>query len=165
MDQSADREQAAAALAAIGAQQERTRRAARMPWWVYAAMFVLIAGVTALNDFVDLSGAKVIAVVVLVLFVVVIVSRFAIRSAPLSWVRGVQPQRAFVPWVFFVVMVAGVAGAWLTVRYGLGFAHSVGGAIGLRGYPYTMMGILFGVVLTGVFALGHLLTRVSLGEH
>lgn len=166
MNPAEERQQAEAALAAVGAQQERTRRAARMPWWVYAATFVLIAGGTALNDFLNLTGAKVLAGVVVALFIVVIVSRFATQSTgPLSWARGVQPRQAFVPWVFLAVVVVGGAGAWLSARYGLSFAHTVGGAIGLPGYPYTMMGVLFGLVLTAVFALGHLLTGVALARN
>ena len=38
---------AAEALAAVRTHQERTERAARLPWWGFAAMFVLIAAVTA----------------------------------------------------------------------------------------------------------------------
>lgn len=156
-----EQEQAAATLAAIRGHQERARRAARLPWWVYAVMFALIAGGCSLYDFVGRTGARVIAIVILVLFVVVLRVTFANRTAPLSWVRGVQPRQSYNPRVVLAVTVAGCLGAWLIDRFGGAFAHSVGTAIGLRGYPDTATGILAAAVFTAVFALGHLLTSMS----
>ena len=161
MDEEDQQRQAAEALATIRTHQQRTRRAARLPWWVYPAMFVLAAGGTAANDFVDLSGAKLLAVVVLVLFVVVLVIGFVGRSAPLSRVRGVQPRQSFVPWVFGVVVLVGGLGAWLISHYGTGFAHDVAGAVGLRAYPNTVTGVLYGAAFTVLFALAQLLITMS----
>ena len=91
MDQD-EREQAAQALANVGAHQEKARRAARLPWWVYLAMFVLGAAGMAMNDFLMLNGAKLAAVVILIVLVAVFVLGIATRSAPLSHLRGVQPR-------------------------------------------------------------------------
>jgi hypothetical protein len=161
MTQRDEQRQAAEALATIRGHQERTRRAARLPWWVYAAMFVLTAGGTAANDFVGLSGAKLIAILVLVALVVVLVTTFAGRSAPLSRLRGVQRRQSFVPSVFvFVAIVLGL-GAWLISRYGTGFAGDVAGAVGLREYPNTVTGVLYGAAFTALFALTQLLIEAS----
>ncbi|GAB2842072.1 hypothetical protein GCM10027176_52470 [Actinoallomurus bryophytorum] len=161
MDEHDERRQAADALAMIDAHQERTRRAARLPWWVYAAMFVLTVGFTAANDFVGLSGAKLIATLVLVALVVVLITTFTSRSAPLSRLRGVQRQQSFVPSVFFVVAIVAGLGAWLLPRYGTGFADDVADAVGLRDYPNTVTGVLLGGAVTALFALTQLLLGVS----
>lgn len=84
-----DEQQAAEALAAVRVHQDRTRRAARLPWWVYAAVFVLAAGGMALNDVISLSGAKLVAVLVLVVLAVVFVVCSAVgrssRGSSASW--------------------------------------------------------------------------------
>lgn len=161
MDQLDEQRQAAEALATIRTHQERTRRAARVPWWVYPAMFVLSAGATAANDFVSLSGTKLVAGLILVALVVVLVISFATGSAPLSRVRGVQRRQSFVPWVFGVVVIVAGLGAWLISRYGNGFTHDVAGAVGLRDYPNTVTGVLYGVAFTALFALTQVLIAAS----
>jgi hypothetical protein len=161
MTQRDEQRQAAEALAAIRGHQERTRRAARLPWWVYAAMFVLTAGGTAANDFVGLNGAKLIAVLVLVALVVVLVITFAGRSAPLSRLRGVERRQSFVPWVFVVVAAIVGLGAWLISHYGTAFEGDVADAVGLRDYPNTVTGVLYGAAFTALFALTQLLVAAS----
>jgi hypothetical protein len=161
MTQREEQRQAAEALATIRGHQERTRRAARLPWWVYAAMFVLTAGGTAANDLVGLSGAKLIAILVLVALVVVLVITFAGRSAPLSRLRGVERRQSFVPWVFVVVAVVAGLTAWLLSRYGTDFEGGIAGAVGMRDYPNTVTGVLYGVVFTSLFALAQLLVAVA----
>jgi hypothetical protein len=156
-----ERRQAAEALATVRSHQERTRRAARLPWWVYAAMFVLCAGGMAANDFVGIDGAKLIAALVLVLLVVVLVTTFVGRSAPLSTLRGVQPRQSFVPWVFVVVMIVAALGAWLISRYGAGIVGGVARTTGLGDYPDSVAGVLFGAAFTAVFGLGQLLTGLA----
>ncbi|GAA4663376.1 MULTISPECIES: hypothetical protein [Amycolatopsis] len=156
-----DEQQAAEALAAVRAHQERARRAARLPWWVYLGMFVLIAAVTAANDFVDLTGAKAISAVVLVLLVVVFAVTFGSGSAPLGKVRGVQPRQSFVPRVFGVVAVLGCLGGWLIFHYGNGFTQDVAASTGLRDYPGTVAGVLYGAAFTALFALSQLLLSRS----
>jgi hypothetical protein len=156
-----EQRQAADALTAVRVHQERTRRAARLPWWVYAAMFALSAGGTAATDFVGLGGARLIAALVLVALVVTLVVAIATRSAPLSRMRGVQRRQSFTPWVFGVVMIVGGLGAWLISRYGTGLASGVAGAVGLRDYPDTVAGALYGAAFTALFGLSQLLTTVS----
>lgn len=156
-----ERRQAAEALATIGAHQERTRRAVRLPWWVYAAIFVLSAGGSAANDFVGLSGAKLLSALVLVGLAVVLVISLVSRSAPLSLVRGVQPRQSFVPWVFGAVAAVAVLGAWLIAHYGTGFANAIAGGVGLRGYPNTVVGVLYGAAFTALFAATQLLVTGS----
>ena len=124
-------------------------------------MFVLSAGGTAVNDFVGLSGAKLIAILVLVALVVVLVVTFAGRSAPLSRLRGVQRRQTFVPQVFGVVAIIAGLGAWLISRYGAGVADDVAGALGLRDYPNTVTGVLYGAAFTALFALSQLLVAAS----
>jgi hypothetical protein len=153
-----DEQRAAEALATIRAHQERTRRAARLPWWAYTAMFGLSAGVTAANDFVRLSGAKLIAILVLVALAVTFVITFADRSAPLSRVRGVAPRQSFVPQVFGAVAILAGLGFWLISHYGTGFADDVASAVGLPNYPNTVAGVLYGAAFTLLFALSQLLT-------
>jgi hypothetical protein len=161
VDEQDQRRQATEALATVQAHQERTRRAARLPWWVYAAMFVLTAAATAASDFVSLSGSKLIAVLVLVVLVVVLVTSIIERSALFSKVRGVQPRQQFIPWVFGVVLVVAGLGAWLISRYGNGFVSDIAGAVGLRDYPHTVAGILWGAAFTVLFALTRLLITTS----
>jgi uncharacterized membrane protein YhaH (DUF805 family) len=164
MDQLEEQERAAAALAEIRAHQERAERAARLPWWAYAAMFVAVAGVSSLNDFVDHAGAKVIGAVVLALFIVVVVAARTSQTSLLSRLRGVQPRRPFIPRsarrAYLAVVAAGVIAVWLIASNGDAFARGVGGAVGLRDYPYTVIGVIGAVVFTAMFALGHLLTRM-----
>ncbi len=156
-----ERQQAADALASIDAHQERTRRAARLPWWVYAAMFVLSAGGTAVNDFVGLSGAKLIAILVLVALVVVLAVTFAGRAAPLSRIRGVQRRQAFTPSVFGLMAIVAGVGAWLASRYGAGAGDDLAGALGLRDYPNTVTGVLYGAAFTLLFGLSQALVAAS----
>jgi precorrin isomerase len=156
-----EQRQAAEALATVREHQERTRRVTRLPWWVYAAIFVLGAAGSAANDFVTLSGAKLIAAVVLVAFVVVFATSFASGSAPLSKVRGVQPRQSFVPSAFGVVVVVGGLAVWLISHYGTGWTNAVAGSVGLRDYPNTVAGVLFGAAFTALFALSQLLIRAS----
>jgi flagellar biosynthesis protein FliQ len=159
MDEEDQGRQASEALATVRAHQERTRRAARLPWWVYVAMFVLTAAGTAASDFVSLTGAKLMAVLIIVVLVVVLVTSFVSRSALFSRVRGVQLRQQFVPRVFGVVLVVAVLGAWLISRYGTGFVSHVANAVGLRNYPNTVAGILWGAAFTALFALSQLLIR------
>ncbi|MDN3353150.1 hypothetical protein [Actinomadura sp. DC4] len=154
-----ERQQAAEALATARVHQERARRAARLPVWVYAAMFVLSAGGAAVNDFVGVGGARLVAMLVMVMLVVVLAATFVgDRSALLSRVRGVQRQQPFVPWAFGVVVIAAAIGAWLISAYGPGFAGSIADGIGLRDYPDTVAGVLYGAAFTALFALSQLLT-------
>jgi hypothetical protein len=93
--------------------------------------------------------------------VVVLVTNFVGKSAPLARLRGVQQRQVFHPRVFgLVVVVAGVAG-WLIVCFGPTFATSVAAAVGLRDYPGTVFGIICGVVFTAVFALSQALTNAA----
>jgi hypothetical protein len=161
MEEQNQQQRATEALATVQDHQRRTRRAARLPWWVYAAMFVLTAAGTAANDFVSLSGAKLIAVLVMVALVVVLVTSFTSRSALFSRVRGVQPRQQFIPWVFGVVLIAAGLGAWLISRYGTGAVSRVADAVGLRGYPNTVAGILWGAAFTLLFALTQLLITAA----
>lgn len=157
MNEQDERRQAAETLATIQSDQDRTRRAARLPLWVYAVMFVLVVAGSAVNDFVNLTGSKVMAGAIVVVLVIVLVTSFVSRSAPLSRVRGVQSRQTFVPSAFGVVAIIGVIAAWLIVRYGSAFAHNLANAVGLRDYPNTVIGVVFGVVFTALFALGQLL--------
>jgi hypothetical protein len=154
-----DQHDAAASLATIREHQERTRRAARLPWWVYATMFVLSAAGCAANDFVDLHGAKLLSAVILVVLVIVVVVTFASRSAPLGRLRAVQRRQTFVPQAFGAVALIGGLGVWVISRYGATIADKVAGAIGLSNYPNTVAGILFGAAFTALFALSQLLTE------
>jgi hypothetical protein len=156
-----DEQQAAEALATVRAHQDRTRRAARLPWWVYAAVFVLAAGGMALNDVIGLSGAKLVAVLVLVVLAVVFVTSRVNGPAPLGRVRGVQRRQSFVPWVFGVVAFLAGLGAWLISRYGTEATHDLADAVGLPGYPNTVAGVLYGAAFTGLFALAQLLLAVA----
>lgn len=156
-----ERQQAAEALATVQAHQERTRRAARLPWWVYAAMFVVSAGSAALNDFISLSGAKLVAVLIMVALAVVFATSSADGSAPLSRVRGVQRRQSFVPWVFGLVAFVAGLGAWLISRYGTSVTTGVANTVGLRDYPNTVAGVLYGAAFTALFALTQLLVTVS----
>jgi hypothetical protein len=161
MDDSDEQRQAAAALATVRDHQERARRAARLPWWVYAAMFVLCVAGSAANDFVDLRGAKLIAVLVLVVLAVVFVTGSASGSSPLSRLRGVQPRKQLVPSVYGVVVIVGGVGGWLIARYGTGVAQGIGNAIGLGDYPNTVAGVLYGAAFTALFALVQLMVAPS----
>jgi hypothetical protein len=147
-----DRLQAATDLANMRDHQERARRRARLPWWVYAAMFVLVAAGSAANDFVNLTGAKVIAVLVLIGFAAVLVVTFATGSAPLSAWRGVQPRQTFVPRAFAIVAVLGGAFGWLVAHYGSRLADHFGS------HPNTVLGLIYGVVFTALFALSQRLS-------
>ncbi|WP_244223375.1 hypothetical protein [Amycolatopsis circi] len=154
-----DEERAAEALAAVRSHQDRARRTARLPWWVYLLIFVVTAGFTAVNDFVD--GSKFVAVAVLGLLLVVFAVGARTRSAPLSRLRGVQQRQEFVPWVFGVVAVIGGVGAWLVSRYGTEAAAALADALGLRDYPDTVAGVLFGIAFTLLFALSQALLAVA----
>ncbi|WP_020659361.1 hypothetical protein [Amycolatopsis benzoatilytica] len=156
-----EQQRAEEALAAVRTHQDQARRAARLPWWTYALMFVLTAGFTAANDFVTFTGSKFLAVVILVLLVVVFAVGVRTRSAPLSRLRGVQPTQGFVPWVFGVIALIGGVGGWLISRYGTGFAATLADGLGLREYPCTVAGVLFGLAFTALFALSQALLAVA----
>jgi cation transport ATPase len=147
-----DRRHATEALASIHDHQESARRHARNPWWVYAAMFVLIAGATAADDVVTLTGAKVIALLVLVAFTATLVITFATGSAPLSAWRGVQRRQAFAPRAFVIIAVLGAVIGWLLIHY----SGRVAGHLG--GHPGVVLGLLYGAVFTGLFALSQRLS-------
>jgi hypothetical protein len=161
MNQQDEQQQAAEALASVRTHQEQTRRAARLPWWVYAGMFVVGAGGSAANDFISLSGAKLVAVLVIVALAVVFVASRYERSSLLGRMRGVQQRQPFVPWVFGIVLALGVLGAWLIAQYGTGFADGLAGAVGLRDYPNTVVGVVYGAAFTALFALGQALVASS----
>ncbi|MDT8915871.1 hypothetical protein [Amycolatopsis sp. PS_44_ISF1] len=161
MPQQDEQQQAAEALASVRAHQERTRRAARLPWWVYAVVFVVTAGGSAATDFISLSGAKLVAVLVIVALVAAFVAGRYERSSLLGRARGVQQRQPFVPWVFGVVLAVGVLGAWLIARYGTGFAHRLADSAGLGQYPNTVVGVVYGVAFTALFALGQGLVAAS----
>ncbi len=148
-----DQRQAQEALALMQAHQERTTRAARVPGWFYVALFVFSAGATAANDFVDISGGKVIAAAIVVALLVAVVVRLAGGAAPLSLVRGVAPQQSFAPRDKIVFLFAAAVIGWLAARYGAGFGRAIASAIGVPGYPNTVTGLLYGIVATGLFAL------------
>ncbi|MEU4249946.1 hypothetical protein AB0F15_21305 [Amycolatopsis sp. NPDC026612] len=156
-----DEQQAVEALAAVRVHQDRTRRAARLPWWVYVAVFVLAAGGMALNDVISLSGAKLVAVLVLVVLAVVFATSRVNGPAPLGRVRGVQRRQSFVPWVFGVVAFVAGLGAWLISRYGGDVTRDLADAVGLSGYPNTVGGVLYGAAFTALFALSQLLLAVA----
>ncbi|MFG1928732.1 hypothetical protein [Cryptosporangium sp. NPDC048952] len=157
MESGTEQQKAAEALAAVEAHQARTRRAARLPWWYYLATFVLIAVGSAANDFVTLDGARLLAGAVLTVLVAVLVFRLVAGASLLGRARGVElpspDARAFV-----VVVILGVAGGLLVVGFGDSVVQAVADSIGLRDYPYTVAGVLFGAVFTGLFALSQLLT-------
>ncbi|HET6503408.1 MAG TPA: hypothetical protein VFG87_21875 [Amycolatopsis sp.] len=149
-----EQRQAAEALETIRTHQERTQRAARVPWWGYAGMFVLTAGITATNDFADVTVAKLIAGVTLVALVAVLVMMFVGRSAPLSRVRGVQARQSFQPRALLAVAVVAGVGVWVASRFGAGIVRGIAGAVGLSQYPNTVAGVVFGAAFTALFALG-----------
>ncbi|WP_328333920.1 hypothetical protein OHA70_17820 [Kribbella sp. NBC_00382] len=155
-----ERRSAAEALTAVRVHQERTRRRARLPWWVYAAVFAVTAAGSALNDLVDLTGAKLTAVLVLVGLAVVFATSRADVSL-LGRLRGVEPQRSISPWAFGLVAFTGGVGAWLISRYGGDVTLDLANAIGLGRYPNTAAGIVYGIAFTALFGLGHLLTAAS----
>jgi hypothetical protein len=161
MNDQDEQRRAAEDLATVRTHQERARRAARLPWWLYAVMFVLAAGGGAINDFVSLSASKLIAIVIVVALVVVLVIGLVTKSAPLSTVRGVQRQQSYVPWAFAVMVIAGGFGAWLIYNYGPGFSAGLADAIGLHHYPDTVAGVIYAAVFTALFALSQLLVRSS----
>ena len=160
MNDQDERNQAEETLAMVNAHQEQTRRATRAPWWIYPAMFVASAGMTALNDFTSLAGSKLIAVLILVALAVVFATSRADQSV-LGRVRGVQRRQSFVPWVFGVVAFAGGVGAWLIARYGTSLTNDIADAVGLRSYPNTVTGVLYGAAFTALFALVQLLVAAS----
>ena len=152
------RRAAVEALESARAHQERTRRAARVPWWFYPVTFVVVCGACAANDVVSLSGAKLIAGLVLVAMIVVLAVTVLGRSAPLSRIRGVQGPQTFVPWLFGLVVVVVGIGGWLASRYGVTWVDDVARATGLGRYPNTVAGVLFGAAATALLALVHVLS-------
>jgi hypothetical protein len=160
MDEQAER--AAGALASVEEHRRRTRRAARLPWWVYAVMVVLVAAAGAVNDAVDLDGARLLAVVVLVALVGTLAVTFLVGGpAPLARLRGVGPRQAFRPRVFAVVALLGGLIVWAASTYGAGATQALAGALGLAAYPGTVAGVLLGVAWTGLFALGQALSAAA----
>jgi hypothetical protein len=148
-----DQRQAQEALALMQAHQERTTRAARLPGGFYVAVFVFSAGATAANDFVGISGARVIAGAITVMLLAAVVVRLVGGAAPLSLARGVAATQSFAPRGKFALLFAVAVIGWLAARYGAGFGHAIASAIGVPGYPNTVTGLLYGVVATGLFAL------------
>jgi quinol-cytochrome oxidoreductase complex cytochrome b subunit len=155
MERDEQAQAATEALTAVRAHQERTESAARVPWWFYLAMFALTTAVTGANDFV--TQPKVIAMVVLVALVVVLVVTFAGRSAPLSRLRGVQRRQRFHPRIFGITLVVGAVGAWLISQYGTAVVNGIAGGLGLRGYPNTVLGVVYAAVFTALFAVVQLM--------
>ena len=150
-----EQQRAREALAMMREHQERTERAAGMPVWIYPAMFVLSAGASAANDFVNLTGTKVIAAVIALALVVVLGVRMLTGAAPLSLARGVaarqSPPNMRVQATVLLVLLAGV---FVIARYGTGLGHSLADALGVPGYPHTVTGVTFAAVATVLFALG-----------
>ena len=161
MDEQDEQKQAVAALATVQANQDRAHQAARLPWWIYLGLFVFGVAGNAVNDFITVSGAALIAVLVLIALAVVMVVGIVSRSAPLSRLRGVQPRQTFVPSAVVFVLFVGGIGIALISRYGNGFSDSLANAIGLGNYPNTVAGVIYGAAFTGLFALGQLLIRTS----
>ncbi len=161
-DVSDEHQRAIDTLAAVSAHQHRARRAARTPWWIYLATFVLIVGVGAANDVVDISATTLIAGAILVALVVVLATTFARKdtSSLLGRWRGVQPRQQFVPWVFGVMLVVfGAVMWWLTHD---DVAPSIASAVDLSAYPNTVAGVLYGLVFTALLGLSRLLTAVAM---
>jgi hypothetical protein len=152
MTEDNDRTRAAEALTQVREHQERTRRATRTPWWVYAAAFVLTAALTAANDFVDLSGSRAVAALVLVALVVVVAVTLLGRSSILGRLRGVERRQAFEPRLFLAAVVVAGGGVWLVTHYGTGLAGGLARSVGLGAYPNTVLGILYGAVFTALVA-------------
>ncbi|AGL16916.1 hypothetical protein [Actinoplanes sp. N902-109] len=152
MDERDEQQRAAEALATVTVHQDRARRAARVPWWYYAAMFVAIAAVCAANDFVTLTGAKLIALAVLITLVAVLVVRFTGGTAPLSRMRGVQARQTAEPRVLIATLVVAVIAGGLLVRYGPGWGDDLADALGLGDYPSTVTGVLYAAALTALAA-------------
>lgn len=144
--------QATRDLASIREHQEHARRRARLPGWVYAAMFVLVAAGGAANDLVSLTGAKLIALLVLIALVATLAVSFATGSAPLSSMRGVQPRQSFAPRAFVLIAVLGGAVGWLVAQYGTRLTDHLGA------HPNTVAGLIYGAVFTGLFALSQRMT-------
>jgi len=161
MDEYEDQRQAREALAVMRTHQERTRRSALVPGWFYVAMFVFSVGATAANDFLDLTGTKVIAAVILVLLVATLVVRFVGGAAPLSLARGVAPRGSFAPRERIALLCAVAVIGWLIARYGEGIGHTIASALGVPGYPHAVTGVLYGALATGLFALGQRLVTVG----
>jgi hypothetical protein len=162
MKQTIDPKAAAEALVTVQEQRQRVARAVRMPWWVYAAMFVLTAGVTAANDFVTLTGAKVMAGVVLAALVLVAAVTFLGRIDMLGRARGVERRQRFSPPVFLAAALLVGGGAWFASSSGAGFVDGLAEGVGMGGYPGTVSGIVFGALFTGLFALVQFLLAADL---
>ncbi|GAA3585815.1 hypothetical protein GCM10022222_83060 [Amycolatopsis ultiminotia] len=153
-----DQEKAAQALDVVRTNENRTRRAARLPWWVYAGTFVLVAVPLAAADFVDLTGTKAISAVVLALLVLALVAGLLGRgTAPLSRLRGVQARRQGSQQTFGLVVAIGALGTWLIISYGQSAGIDLADAIGLHGYRNTVTGVVFGAAFTLLFALSQFL--------
>ncbi|MBB4686811.1 hypothetical protein [Amycolatopsis jiangsuensis] len=148
-----ERQQATDALAEVRTHQSRAARAARLPWWVYAAMFVLAVVPLAADDFVDLGGTTAISAVVLGLLVLALVAGALGKGvAPLSRLRGVQARRQVSQERYGLVVAIGAAVTWLLVSQGPSLAAGLADEIGLHQYRNTVTGVLFGAVLTLLFA-------------
>lgn len=161
VDEQNEQRRAAEALASVREHQERTRRAARVPGWIYPAMFIWSAGALAANDFISVSGSKMVALVIMVALVATLVAGFVSGSAPLSRVRGVQRRQALGPRMFGLAIIVSGLGAWLIVRYGAGLGESLAGAVGLAHYPYTVTGVLYGAAFTALFGLEQFVVTAS----
>lgn len=139
-------------------------RAARMPWWVYAAVFVVVGGAAFAASALERGEAGLSAVIVLALFLVVFGLAVASRVAPLDRLRTVRRRARFEPVAFLVISVLGAAGLWIATRFGAAITNAVAGAVGLQAHSGIVAGVLAGAAFTALFALGRGLSALA-GRH
>ncbi len=125
----------------------------RVPWWFYAAVFVIIAGVAAANDFVRLTGTRLIA-----LLIVVAVAGMVATAR----VRGGRP-RPVNPWLFGGALLAAGLFGWVVVRYEYGSGANLADRLGVHNYPHTAAGLISGTVVTLMLAMINDLVRRPAG--
>jgi hypothetical protein len=111
---------------------------------------VLAAAGGAANDFVSLTGAKLLAGVVMVLLVVVLVASFVSKTPLLSRVRGVQPRQSFNLWISVGAVIVGYVAIKLL---GKTVASGAADTVGLHNYPGTVAGVLYAALFTALLAL------------
>lgn len=149
------------ALESVRRSQRRAARAARVPWWVYAAMFALTAAATLCVTVLTMPGSQWVAMIVLAAFLVVFGLIVAGGHAPLDALRSVGRRQSFEPWVFGVVTVIGIAALWAATNFGAAIAGTVADAVGLVGFAYLVGAVLAGAAFTALFALGQLLSGIA----